>query len=150
MLDVQIEHANDDLLVSLHKESRDLDTAELIDFLTSRLAPSKTYYVIIDGLDECELGEIRMVAQGVSKLCTSSAKSLKILCTGRPELERELFKGFQPKYKITLTGEEVDMDITRYITTTLDQRLEDKQLKLGDPIVILKIVEALQKGSQGM
>jgi type II secretory pathway predicted ATPase ExeA len=103
VLETQIEHAKDDLLVNLHDKSQDLDAADVVDFLISHLEADKTYYVIIDGLDECESGDVQVISRSLSRLCDSRLMGLKILCSGRPELEKELFRFHKPRYKLTLT-----------------------------------------------
>jgi len=150
MLNTQIERANGDTLSDLYHKSQDLDTEDVIDLVTSRLEDDKTYYVILDGVDECESNDVRDVARGLASLCDKRVKDLKILCSGRPELEKELFRTHKPKYKMALTEQKVESDMDRYIDTTLHQCLEDGHLKLSDPRLILNIEEALRKGSDGM
>ncbi|CAG8127828.1 unnamed protein product [Penicillium salamii] len=150
ILDSQIKHAQDESLQRLYKDSHDLNTAEVVDFVLSRLHDDKTYYLAIDGLDECEIVEVRKVAQSVAQLCNMRVKNFKVLYTGRPELENELFRAMKPKYKITMTETKVDLEMNRFIDTTLGLCLEDEQLKIGDPRLILKISEALQMGAKGM
>jgi hypothetical protein len=41
-------------------------------------------------------------------------------------------------------------DVRCYINETLDQRLEDRELVLNDPSIILKISDKLELESQGM
>lgn len=101
-------------------------------------------------LDQCENSEIQKVAQAINELCEKHTKSFKIICGGRPELEQQFFKAVRPDYKISVTEAKVKPDMDTYITTTLTRRLEEGQLRLGDPKLILKISEALQKGSNGM
>jgi hypothetical protein len=150
VLETQIEHAKDDLLVNLHHNSQDLDAAEVVDFLISHLQADKTYYVILDGLDECESGDVQAISRSLSRLCDSRLMGLKVLCSGRPELEKELFRLHKPRYKLTLTQRHTGPDMERYITTTLDCCLEVKQLRLSNPTLVLTIAKALQEGSDGM
>jgi NACHT domain len=150
LLDAQIEHAEDHSLQGLHKDSQDLDADEVLNFLLSRLEVDKTYYLILDGLDECDSGEIRKVAQSLAQICDQYVKNFKILCAGRPELEKQLFGVIKPRYKISMTEDKIKSDMDHYIATILDRCLEDQQLKLRNPKLIVKISEALQKGSDGM
>lgn len=150
MLDTMIDRANADALLSLYNDSHDLETDDMIDFVTFHLQDDRMDYLIIDGLDECSSGEVEKFASAMSELCGKRVKDLKILCSGRPELERELFRTCKPKYRMALAGQNVESDIDRYITTTLDQCLEDEKLKLYDPTLVLKIAEALREGSDGM
>ncbi|KAJ5484352.1 hypothetical protein N7453_012306 [Penicillium expansum] len=150
ILDSQIQLAKDESLKRLHEDSHDLNTAEVIDFILSRLHDDNKYYLAIDGLDECELVEVRKVAQSVAQLCDMRVKIFKVLYTGRPELENQLFRAIKPKYKIPVTERKVDLEMDRYIAATLSRCLEDGQLILGDPTLIVRISETLRNGSNGM
>lgn len=150
MLDEMINRANADTLLSLYNDSHNIEAEDMIDFITFRLQDDRTDYLIVDGLDECNRAEVEKFASTMSKLCSKRAKGLKILCSGRPELERELFRKYKPKYKMPLVGQNIESDMDRYITTTLDQCLEEEKLKIYDPTLVLKIAEALRRGSDGM
>ncbi|KAJ5365707.1 hypothetical protein N7517_008593 [Penicillium concentricum] len=150
LLNAQIEVAENDLLRRLYEDSRDLSTAETIAFLLTHLKDDKKYYVILDGLDECDGSEIQQLAQGIAKLCSTRVRAFKLLCAGRPGLERQLFRKIQPKYKISVTERKVESDMDQYIATTLGRCLDEEQLKLGDPKLIMKISNALHDGSNGM
>ncbi|KAJ5211076.1 hypothetical protein N7491_010893 [Penicillium cf. griseofulvum] len=149
LLDAEIEVAENDSLQRLYEGSRDLNTAETIEFLLAHLKDDKKYYIILDGLDECDGSEIQQVARGIAKLC-GRAKGFKLLCTGRPGLERQLFRIIQPNCRIAMTERKVESDIDQYIATTLGRCLDEEQLKLGDPKLIMKISNALHDGSNGM
>lgn len=150
LLNAEIGHAKDGVLTDMYNQTKDIDTKDIIDFILAHLKEDKTHYIIIDGIDECESGEVRMLAQSMTRLCQKWVKNLKIIYASRPELEGPLFKLVKPKYKIALTKAKNEADMKRYIDTTLDQCLEDEWLTLSDPQLILKITEALQEGSDGM
>ncbi|KAJ5970321.1 uncharacterized protein N7479_000239 [Penicillium vulpinum] len=150
LLNAQIEIADNDSLRRLYKDSRDLNAAETIDFLLTNLKGDNKYYIILDGLDECEGSEIQQIAQGIAKLCSTRAKGFKLLCAGRPGLEKQLFRVTQPNYAISVTEQKVESDMEQYIATTLACCLDEGQLKLGDPNLIIRISNALHDGSKGM
>ncbi|KAJ5207765.1 hypothetical protein N7449_002144 [Penicillium cf. viridicatum] len=150
LLDAQIEVAGKDSLRRFYEDSRDLNAAETIDFLLTHLKGDKRYYIVLDGFDECDGSEIQQVAQGIAKLCSTRTKGFKIICAGRPELERQLFRTFVPKYKISVTEGKVESDMDQYIAAILGRCLEEEQLKLGDPKLIMKISNALHDGSNGV
>ncbi|CAI7598931.1 unnamed protein product [Penicillium glandicola] len=150
LLDAQIEVAETSSLRRLYVDSQDLDTTETIDFLLTYLKCDKKYYIILDGLDECGGSEIQKVAQGIATLCSTRARGIKILCAGRPGLEKQLFRVIQPSYKISVTDEKVESDMDQYIATILGRCLEEEQLKLGDPKLIMQISNTLHDGANGM
>lgn len=150
ILDTHIEHAQGDMLRSLCDASQGLDAADIVDFVIPYMDDHKTYYVILDGLDECRDSEVRKVALSLTTLCHRRVKDLKILCAGRPELEETLLRKSRPKYRLGLVKKKIEPDIERYVATTLERCLEDERLKLGDGTLILRIVNALREGSDGM
>ncbi|RJE18003.1 hypothetical protein PHISCL_09657, partial [Aspergillus sclerotialis] len=150
ILDSQIEHAKDDSLRGLYEDSRDINTADVVNFLLSHLEVDKKYYLVLDGLDECDSSEVQKVARSVAQLCDKRVRDFKILFAGRPELKKLLFRVIKPKYKISVTERKVESDMDHYIATILGRCLEEEQLKLGDPKIIMKISKALRDGSNGM
>ncbi|GFG16217.1 hypothetical protein IFM5058_07848 [Aspergillus udagawae] len=150
MLDSEIEQAEHGSLCALEKDSHDLDTAEIVDFLLPRLEVDKTYYLVLDGIDECDRREIQMVAWCLAQICGRRLRDLKVVCAGRPELGKELWRVVIPKYKVQVTEKKVESDMEVYIARTLSRCLEEEKLKLGDPKLIVLISKALQEGSKGM
>ncbi|CAG7916515.1 unnamed protein product [Penicillium olsonii] len=150
ILDSDIGNASNENLQRLHEDSRDLNTTDLVDFILRRLQDDNVYYLAIDGLDECEITEVRKLAQCMAQLCSARVKNFKVIYTGRPELESELFRSVKGIYKVPVTEKKVDSEMNCYIDTTLRLCLEEEQLKIRDPILVLKIADALRNGSKGM
>ncbi|KAJ5902812.1 hypothetical protein N7495_003340 [Penicillium taxi] len=150
MIDNQIDQGKYETLLALEESSRNLSTNDVISFLLSRLEADKKYYVILDGLDECEDHQIQAVGQALAELCNSCLEGFKILCAGRPGLERKLLKANIPQYIVTVNKEKVESDIDRYIITNLEICLEEKVLTLRDPTHITKIYNTLRDRSDGM
>jgi hypothetical protein len=150
LLNSYIEQANHHHLQNLYSESRNLDTEDIMTFLTSKLEHGSSNFVILDGIDECELVEVERISKAINSLYKSRSRGLKIFCAGRSDIECRLFHNSEPDYRISLAREEVDLDIERFIKITLEQRLADQELKLGDPTLIFRIVDVLQEGARGM
>jgi hypothetical protein len=150
VIDTQIDQSKYETLLALEKSSRDLSTNEVIPFLLSRLEADKKYYIILDGLDECEDHQIQAVAQALAELCSSWLEGFKILCAGRPGLAKQLFRSSRPQYTVTVNKEMVELDMDCYITTILDQCLEERVLTLRDPTHITNIYNVLRDKSNGM
>lgn len=151
ILDSQIANAEGENLESLHAATCvSLDTYELTAFIAERLEIGKTYYLIIDGLDQCEASEIRYVVQSVAKLCGTPNRHVKVLYTGRPDLETEISREMIPVYKVTLREGKVQSEMNHYIDTTLHLYLQDKRLKVGAPGLVIEIYDTLRRESHGM
>ncbi|CAG7948281.1 unnamed protein product [Penicillium salamii] len=150
ILDTHITDAQEETLLRLSDASNGLSTSEITDIILPRLQIDKKYYLVIDGLDECETSEVREVARSVTQLCNTRAKDFKVLYSGLPELEGKLFGAISPKYRIPVTESNIGSEMDRYIAATLDRCIDEEELVLGDARLKAKIQEALRKGSNGM
>ncbi|KIW32264.1 uncharacterized protein PV07_03824 [Cladophialophora immunda] len=150
ILSTYIESTKGDSLDTLLAETCDLDLDGVTKFLATRLNPDKTYYIVLDGLDECEPFERESLVRAIAELIEEPRTTLKILCAARPDTENEIARFLPSNFRLTLTSEKTDCDIVKYIDAALDEQLEAGRLKLGDPALIVTIAEALQKGSRGM
>ncbi|KAJ5421394.1 hypothetical protein N7491_009839 [Penicillium cf. griseofulvum] len=151
ILDTRIEQSEYETLLSLEEDTRDLSTTDVVQFLLARLEASKVkkfYYLILDGLDECDGGHIQAVAQAIVELC-SKYIGFKILCAGRPGLEKR-FKSDTPQYRIMVNEKKVKSDMDCYITKILDKCLEEELLILGDSAIITEIHNTLRDKADGM
>ncbi|CAG7983829.1 unnamed protein product [Penicillium nalgiovense] len=147
ILDTQIEQSEYETLLSLQEITEDLSsTTEVVQFLLSHLEAIEgtKYYVILDGLDECDENQVQEVAQAMTELC-SNYVGFKVLCAGRPGLEKR-FKLTAPQYRIIVNAEKVKSDMDRYITKTLDKRC----LTLGDQAIVTEIHDTLRAKADGM
>ncbi|KAJ6118426.1 hypothetical protein N7471_013893 [Penicillium samsonianum] len=150
ILNTQIEQSEFETLLSLQKTTRGLGTTEVVQFLLSHLeaGKGKKYYVILDGLDECDDKQVQAVAQAIVELC-SNYIGFKVLCAGRPGLEKR-FKSTVPQYRIMVNENKVKSDMYHYIINTLDECLDDGSLTLGDPTIITEIRNTLRDKADGM
>ena len=149
LLNSYIDRANDDDLEDLHTQSLKLDEEGIIRFLRSRLTNGFTYFVVLDGLDECEDDALAIISHTLGILRRTTKGILKLFYTARPDIRPQLFPKFRSSYRISLATEVVDLDIGRFLQGALKQKIEEDELKLGDPGLIVKIRTALQAGSQG-
>ncbi|CAG8126012.1 unnamed protein product [Penicillium nalgiovense] len=151
ILDTQIEQSEYETLLSLQKTTGDFNsTTEVVHFLLSQLQAGEgtKYYVVVDGLDECDGSQVQAVAQAMVELC-SNYIGFKVLCAGRPGLEKT-FKSTTPQYRIMVNEEKVKTDMDHYITQTLYKCLEDEVLTLGDQAIVTEIYDTLRVKADGM
>lgn len=150
ILDTQIEQSEYETLLSLQESTRDLSTTDVVQFLLSHLevGQDKKYYVVLDGLDECDGSQVQAVAQAMVELC-SKCIGFKIICAGRPGLEKR-FKSAAPQYIIMVNEEKVKSDMDHYLTQTLEKCLDSEVLILGDSTIFNKIYSTLRDKSDGM
>lgn len=155
IIDRQIENSAYEDLLNLHDATRDLKpmeigASEVTQFIISRLEADKKYYIIVDGLDECNTGEAQMVVQCIDRICRKYRHNLKVLYSSWPELGNVVFGSVEPHFRVLVNEENVNSDMRHYITATLDRCLAEGRLRLSNPTIILEVTRALLNGSGGM
>lgn len=150
LLDLLIEESSHQELLSIQSESEMMDTIETVKFLISRLVMGRTYYIVLDGLDECEPAQVLELARSLELITQGKVGTLKIICATRPDLEKDLFKRARPRYRVTIDKEKLVLDMDRYVAATLEDCLEKGLLEIEDPVIVPTIVDTLRDGSQGM
>jgi hypothetical protein len=136
--------------------AENVDSEAMITFLHATLTERRHYFIVLDGLDECEEAQVQEISQALSSLLHSSRLQVRIYFSGRPYVVKWLTEGLHPEYHITLETEEnqakIALDIDSLIKTTLTQQLEGNtpELRVGDPTLILTVQETLQEKAQGM
>jgi Cdc6-like AAA superfamily ATPase len=150
LLDSLIEESSRENLLSIQNETKSMETDETVQFLLSRLVKERTYYIVLDGLDECASAQIREMARFLEAISQATVGTLKIICASRPDLEGDLFKKAQPQHRIAIDKGKLAVDMDRYIAATLDDCVEEGLLVIRDQKIVTTIMDALRDGSQGM
>lgn len=125
------------------------DIDQLLDYLQEHLpSPSKKhYFVVIDGLDECEEKEVRSLMGCLKKLLTSGL-IFQLYCSSRPDVLRWIPAILQPQWNVSMS--DTVPEIAQYIEITLEQCLESGSLCMGDPAIIFNIQEVLAENAHGI
>ena len=125
-----------------------IDTYQVLDYI-QRFLPSNShdYFIVIDGLDECEEKESRLLLQCLKQLLMSKT-ALRVYCSSRPDIFRWATALLEPQWNVFMP--EINSDIEEYIEDTLERRLESGKLSIGDPTIILTIRDALLENAHGM
>jgi hypothetical protein len=120
----------------------------ILDYL-QKLLPSepKEYFILIDGLDECNEKELTLFIRYL-KILVSSRSIFHIYCSSRPDTYRRVSAILEPQSHVVMS--DTISEIAQYVESALEERLESGSLCLGDPTLVLAIQDALLKGSQGM
>ncbi|KAK7917534.1 Ankyrin repeat protein [Apiospora marii] len=132
-------------LQRIHRFSDIDDTLETIQQLT----PSGASYIIIDGVDDCNKSQRRELLAALSSL-VSSSKHLRLFLCGRIGIQDEIQSHFKRLIHLPLDVKATNEDITRYIHDIIDQKIEDDDLRFGDPSLADDVRSTLSKGAQGM
>ena len=128
----------------------------MVDFIKNALSSEYQYYIILDGLDECNEGQVLKVIEAFDETLTLSGLPLKIFLSSRPDAPVWLLKRFSARQRINLEGKEnqsdIATDIRDFISATLTNWMEgeEPELQIGDQAVKLKVCDRLLEESDGM
>ena len=127
-----------------------LNVEQILSKLRLLLPCHRHYTMVIDGLDECEYGEVKALVDLFQSLMQTSKRVFKLLLTGRSDFALRLSEHLQADYQIRLSSSNIGPAISNYIEFALAEALENNRLKLRDPGTILKIQDALELGAHEM
>ncbi|KAH8667894.1 hypothetical protein BGZ61DRAFT_498355 [Ilyonectria robusta] len=130
-------------------QSSSTESEEVLELLQMGIAPLRTFYIIIDGLDECERNDRRDILQVLSSLISSSSK-VKVFMASRENINREITKTFRVIEHISMGCPSGQSEIAAFVEDTLQERLETEDLVVGDPTLINDVKQALIEGAEGM
>lgn len=107
-------------------------------------------YCFVDGFDECPKSERDLVLSAFKVLLASTASSIKLFVSSRPEIGREMDKSFVAYHHRTMSCREVHVDIANYIKFSIREKLVKEDLHVGDKHILSETIQALTKGAHGM
>ncbi|MCJ1396289.1 hypothetical protein MMC18_009178 [Xylographa bjoerkii] len=133
-----------------------LDTEQILDYLET-LLPMKPrrYFIIIDGLDECDEKDIELLLQYLKRLMMHRTHMFQIYCSSRPDTFQRAAALVEPQWSISISNARSEMsesssEMAQYIDTELEQCLESETLCLRNPEIILRIRDTLMENAHGM
>ena len=140
---------------AFHKfESTTADLTNTLDFLKTVLTGKRRYFIVLDGLDECEEEQFKELVDVLRVLLDTPLLHIKLYFTTRTSVMNWVPLALKPERRIVLDTAEnqasVTRDISNFVDTSLRERLQENKLQLGDPTLVFKIQDALKTGAQGM
>ena len=124
-----------------------LETSQILDLVEKLLPSDQTYFVIVDGIDECDEDETILLIDSLQRLLALQP-TFHLYFSSRPAVFHRLYVQFQSLYRLSMP--EINHEIVQYIDAELEQCLGSNKLCVGDSRVVLAIRDALTKGAQGM
>ena len=122
---------------------------ELTALLRQRLTQSEKFFIFIDALDEFEPRERRALLDLFASL-GSNGSGLRVFLAGRDSLSGELRDKLPGIERLSMASAEANTDIALYVKEALRERIESRDLTVGDQSLILDIEQALTKHADGM
>ena len=140
---------------AFHKfEPTTADLTAILKFLKAVLTGKRRYFIVIDGFDECEEVQFKEIVDVLRGLLDAALLPIKLFFTTRTSVKHWVLLKLQPERHIVLDTAEnqasVARDIEIFVNVSLQERLSENELQLGDPALVLKIQDALKTGAQGM
>ena len=126
----------------------------ILNFLKTVLTGKRRYFIVLDGLDECEEEQSKALVDILRELLDTPLLHIKLYLTTRTSVMNWVPLKLQPERHIVLDTTKnqasVTRDIDNFVNASLQERLRQNELQLGDPNLIFKIQDALKTGAQGM
>ncbi|EUC46760.1 hypothetical protein COCMIDRAFT_35627 [Bipolaris oryzae ATCC 44560] len=130
-------------------QNRGGDVEELLESLFQGFTSHQKVYLVIDGLDECNLAQNEILVQAVRKI--QDTLKVYVCASIREEADISLQSITRELHRIRVISLPDDNpDIETFIETELERCLIQGTMTIGDPTLILEIQDALLLGSQGM
>lgn len=135
-------------LKELHK-TLFVKLGEWANLLQYIIQQSTVHFILIDGLDECSAVERRTALKELS-LLSASSPHLKIFVTSRDSVSIDLRGRFPRMAHISMACDSLALDIRAYIDASIQERLRNEELVLGDPHLEMEVKDALTTHADGM
>ncbi|PMB65245.1 hypothetical protein BM221_008601 [Beauveria bassiana] len=120
-----------------------------IDLLRYVVQQSTAFYILIDGLDECDAAERQAVFDALS-LLAATASCLRIFISSRESVDLDLRGRSLPMSRVSMSCDSLMSDIRSYIDTSLQKRLQNEELAFGDAHLLVEVNDALTQHADGM
>ncbi|CAH0042172.1 unnamed protein product [Clonostachys rhizophaga] len=144
-----------DLSEKIKTDLKDLDGERFLQFekvvelLKDRVMKFDCFYIILDGLDECDPSERRVLLDAISSLISMKPK-LKVFLASRIGLQGEIERRLPNMTRVSMEVSGAVLDISVYIRENIQQRMLDRQLVMGDPKLAEEIERRLTMHADGM
>ncbi|KAI1418855.1 hypothetical protein F5Y12DRAFT_390745 [Xylaria sp. FL1777] len=142
-------HLSHDIELKLQHLSDDCSLDRIAELLCDITQTSRSFYIVIDGLDECETLDRNRLLKALSLLVTT-AKNTKLFLASRESISGEIQKCFPSIEQISMDHPRAQDDVTTYINGILQEKRDLQELRVGDPSLITEIEQALNRGADGM
>ncbi|KAF3937130.1 hypothetical protein ABW19_dt0205143 [Dactylella cylindrospora] len=130
---------------------KDCSPTEILELTTILSGAFSTTYLVIDGLDECDIPEDRRnLLDFISNLGRSPHGSIKSIATSRTHLDiKNSFIGF-PNISIAARSTDVKLFVAGELENRLHSQVEFYGIELHDPELKGEIISTLVDKASGM
>ncbi len=121
----------------------------MINLIKQVVPAGHILFFILDGLDLCDLKEQESVVKQLKNMSRNVIIRPCISLRLGPDARSEVISAAFPQATIVSQVDNTG-DIEAYINEELTRCVQNHELIVGDPLLILKVCEALSSGSRGM
>jgi hypothetical protein len=139
--------ANENIIGNVLDDPHDLDSIGRL--LSNIVQGLKNVVIILDGIDECSLPEIKLLLKTLRGL-TLRPSGLKLYLAGDNRITDLVRKFLNPGFSISTHTPEASSDLKELVHQLVEARREDEDLVAGDCSLYQEIVDVLCTASQGM
>ncbi len=136
------------LLDTFVKSGRNPSDQAIIEQILSAADRSENFYVIFDGLDECNNHTSRQILNFLLQLTNIESNHLHVLMTCREE--SHLMDAIPAWNQIRLGEAVLQDDMQSFITSSVRSSIEKGDLKIADAVLEEKVVQKLADKAHGM
>ncbi|KAI0538686.1 hypothetical protein GGR58DRAFT_512830 [Xylaria digitata] len=133
--------------LELLDDSSGLD--EFVKLLRIIMPPPKASYIVIDGLDECERPDRDRLLKALSSLVVVG-KNIRLFLSSRTGLWGEIQGRLTAFDSLSMDCPLAHDDIRTFIEEIVKEKIQNNELRIGDPCLEGDIKLALSRGAQGM
>jgi hypothetical protein len=126
------------------------DVEDLQPIVEKIVDASNSLTLIIDGFDECTQVDRKAILDVLKSVLERDGSSARVLISSREGLIDELGGAFKTCYELNMKCDEAYDDISSYIEASVDEKLENGELLVGNPALAEDIKTALVKHAKGM
>ncbi|VUC23261.1 unnamed protein product [Clonostachys rosea] len=122
---------------------------KVIELLKDRIVQFDRFFIILDGVDECNPSERRILLDALSSLVEIKPE-LRIFLASNLTLQGEIERNFPTLSRVSMEDSGAFRDISVYIQEIIQQRMLDGQLVIRDPELAKEIEGRLTTHANGM
>lgn len=126
------------------------DVEELEEILQSVVEHSCAVTFVVDGLNECLKSDRDIVLGILSRVMSSSQSRVKAFLSSREGLILDLSTKFDAWHHVTMHCPEAQADVTTYVEGIIKDKIESKDLAIGNDHLVQEVKSALIRGANGM
>ncbi|KAI8635647.1 hypothetical protein F5Y19DRAFT_17847 [Xylariaceae sp. FL1651] len=122
---------------------------EFVKLLRIMMPPPRIFYIVIDGLDECEKLDRSRLLAALSSLAVLG-ENIRLFLSGRDSLRAEIQKRFSAFDSLSMDCASAHDDVSVFIRDIVREKVQNNEISIGDPCLEEDIKQALFHGAQGM